>query len=242
MSNEFIKTRWQLIKGRKYRDYFIIALGELILLVFGIFIALQIDNWNQERQERKIIDAYLVKICKDLQTDIQSIEELMENRKQALIYTDSIWSYYGDGYVANSDLFEKGYHSLFLETRFHPNTSAYESLKNSGFLKDLENLEIEEQLNQYYILIENISFVEDKFVNMTQTVENSLILKGFYFDWDQIFNWQNRDSAIYFLQSKYPEYHSAFVQARAFQRELIANYKDLILKGNETLGLINRGV
>ena len=176
MSIEFFKTRWQLIKGRKYRDYATIALGELILLVFGIFIALQIDNWNQERQEKKIIDAYLVLIYKDLQADIQSIEELMEDRKQALIYTDSILSYYRKGYIANSNLFQIGYSSLFRENRFHPNTNAFESLKYSGFMKDLENLEIEEQLNKYYKLIENISFVEDKFINMTQPVENSLVL------------------------------------------------------------------
>ena len=80
----------------------IAPLGELFLLVFGIFIALQIDNWNQERQEKKIIDAYLVLISKDLQSDINSIQELMETRKQALIYTDSILSYYRNDYIVNS--------------------------------------------------------------------------------------------------------------------------------------------
>jgi len=243
MSNEFFKTRWQLVKGRKYRDYITIALGELILLVFGIFIALQIDNWNQDRQEKKIIDAYLVLISKDLQSDIQSIEELMENRKQALIYTDSILSYYRNGYIANSKLFERGYFSLFIETRFHPNTTAFESLKNSGFMKNLENLEIEEQLNQYHQLIENISFVEDKFINMTQPVENSLVLKGFYSEYNQIFKWQNRDSVIFTIQSmnKYPEFEAAFIKAKMFQEELINNYKGLLLNGHETLKLINNG-
>ena len=53
---------------------------------------------------KDIIDAYLVLIYKDLQADIQSIEELMEDRKQALIYTDSILSYYRKGYIANSNL------------------------------------------------------------------------------------------------------------------------------------------
>ena len=243
MSNEFFKTRWQLVKRRKYRDYITIALGELILLVFGIFIALQIDNWNQDRQEKKIIDAYLVLISKDLQSDIQSIEELMENRKQALIYTDSILSYYRNGYIANSKLFERGYFSLFIETRFHPNTTAFESLKNSGFMKNLENLEIEEQLNQYHQLIENISFVEDKFINMTQPVENSLVLKGFYSEYNQIFKWQNRDSVIFTIQSmnKYPEFEAAFIKAKMFQEELINNYKGLLLNGHETLKLINNG-
>ena len=244
MSNEFFKTRWQFIKGRNYRSYATIALGELILLVLGIFIALQIDNWNQERQEKKIIDAYLVLICKDLKADIQSIEELMENRKQALMYTDSILSYYRNSYITDSKLFERGFFSLFIETRFHPNTSAFESLKNSGFIKDLENLEVEEQLNQYYQLIENISFVEDKFINMTQPLEHSLVLKGFYSEYSQIFKWQNRDTVIFTIKSmkKYPEIEAAFIKAKMFQEELIGNYENLLLKGDETLVLMNNGV
>ena len=145
MSKEFFKTRRQLFKERKYRDYVTIAIGELMLLVIGIFIALQIDNWNQERQEKKTIDAYLVLIRKDLQADILNIEKLMEIRIQALSHTDSILSYFRSGFIANSKLFERGYFSLFIETRFQPNTSAFESLKNSGYMKDLENLEIEEQ-------------------------------------------------------------------------------------------------
>ena len=242
MSNDILKTRWQIVKGRKYRDYITLALGELILIITGIFIALQIENWNQERQEKNIIDAYLVLISKDLQTDIQSIDELLEKRKQALIYSDSILAYYGNGYISNSELFEEGYASLFIETRFHPNTSAFESLKNSGFLKDLENLELEEQFDQYNKLVENISFVEDKFINMIQTVENSLLLKGFFSEWDQIFNWQNRHTVIFTLQSKYPEYQSAFHSGSAFQKELIENYQGLLLKGEETLKMIKNGV
>jgi len=242
MSNEFFKTRWQFIKSRNYRDYFKVALGELLLLVLGILIALQIDNWNQERQEKKIIDAYLVIICKDLQADIQSIKELMEDRMQALIYTDSILSYFINGHIANSELFRRGYLSLFIEKRFHPNTNAFESLKNSGFMKDLENLEIEEQLSQYYKLVENISFVEDKFVNMTQTVENSLILKGFSSEWNQISISQNRNKGIFILQSKYPEFEGAFINGKVYQQELINNYKELLLKGDETLEMINNGV
>ena len=77
---------------------------------------------------------------------------------------------------------------------------------------------------------------------MTQTVENSLILKGFYSEWNQIFNWQNRDKVIFTLQSKYPEYEAAFIQGKAFQKELIDNYKGLLLKGDEILELLNNGV
>jgi len=148
MSSAFFRIRQNLIKERKYREYVSIAVGEMLLIVIGILLALQIDNWNQVRQENKIIEAYLKKICNDIQTDIQSIEGMLTDRKQSLIYTDSVLAYYSKGHIADSKLFEKGYFGLFIETKFQPNISAYESLKNSGFMKDLENLKIEEQLNK----------------------------------------------------------------------------------------------
>ena len=77
---------------------------------------------------------------------------------------------------------------------------------------------------------------------MIQTVENSLLLKGFFSEWDQIFNWQNRHTVIFTLQSKYPEYQSAFHSGSAFQKELIENYQGLLLKGEETLKMIKNGV
>ena len=238
MSNAFFRFKQNLILGKKYREYFTIALGEMILIVIGILLALQIDNWNQRRQEEKIIDGYLMKITKELQTDLQSIELLLESRKQALIYTDSVLTYFRRGHISDAKIFENGYYSLFIETEFYPNKSAYESLKNSGYIKDLENMEFIEQLNQYYQLIENISFVEGKFNNMTQPVEISLAEKGFYNEF-----WNNTDTVIFTIQSlkKYPEYEATFIRAKIFQMELIENYEGLIDKGKETVELIYNG-
>jgi hypothetical protein len=238
MSSAFIKAKHNLILNRKYREYISIALGEMVLIVLGILLALQIDNWNQSRQERKIIDGYLTKINKELQTDIQNIEALLESRKQALVYTDSVLTYFRRGHISDAEIFEKGHYSLFIETQFYPNKSAYESLKNSGYMKDLKNMEFIEQLNQYYQLIENISFVEGKFNNITQPVEISLAEKGFYNEY-----WNNTDTIIFTIQSmnKYPEYEATFIRAKMFQEELVQNYEGLIDKGKETVELIDNG-
>jgi len=241
MSNTFLRIRQNLIRERKYREYVSIVVGEMLLIVIGIFLALQIDNWNQLRQENRIIEAYLGKIYNDIQTDIQSIEELSADREQTLIYTDSVLAYYDNGYIADSKLFEKGYKGLFVEKKFHPNRSAYESLKNSGFIKDLENLAIEEKLNKYYHIIEDVSFVEDKFNGITQPVEISMGEKGFYSEFKEIFSWNHMDTVIFTIQSmdKYPECEATFIHAKMFLEELILDYQGILEKGKEILDLID---
>ena len=49
----FRKIRYDLMNQSKTAKYFKYALGEIILVVIGILIALQINNWNQHQQQKK---------------------------------------------------------------------------------------------------------------------------------------------------------------------------------------------
>lgn len=48
----FRKIRQNLISEGKTANYIIYAIGEIILIVFGILIALQINNWNELRKQK----------------------------------------------------------------------------------------------------------------------------------------------------------------------------------------------
>jgi len=71
-------------KGRKYVWY---AFGEVLLLVIGILIALQINNWNENRLDRKQEYQYLVRLREDLQFEIGLMTDAIryaENRIAAV--------------------------------------------------------------------------------------------------------------------------------------------------------------
>lgn len=40
--------------GENSRSFWTFAIGEFVLVFLGILIALQVDNWNQERKDRKL--------------------------------------------------------------------------------------------------------------------------------------------------------------------------------------------
>ena len=58
----FRKIRFELLGENKTRHYVLYAIGEIVLVVIGILIALQIDNWNQSRKDDNALKEYLVKI------------------------------------------------------------------------------------------------------------------------------------------------------------------------------------
>ena len=54
----FRKIRFNLIGTKETGKYFKYAIGEIILVVIGILIALQVNNWNENRIEHNRIKKY----------------------------------------------------------------------------------------------------------------------------------------------------------------------------------------
>lgn len=81
----FRLIRKKLIEEDNMRKYFFYALGEILLVVIGILIALQINNWNNARLERIEERALLQNLKTDFQRDIKTFEQLNERRNQHLI-------------------------------------------------------------------------------------------------------------------------------------------------------------
>ena len=61
MLNFFRKIRRQLANENKFQKYFRYAIGEIVLVVLGILIALQINNWNEHRKKMYNLNRQLSK-------------------------------------------------------------------------------------------------------------------------------------------------------------------------------------
>ena len=63
----FRKIRYRLAKDNQFLKYSRYAIGEIVLVVVGILIALYINNWNEERKDKKLVRLYL----KELQIEFK---------------------------------------------------------------------------------------------------------------------------------------------------------------------------
>ncbi|MEA3460898.1 MAG: hypothetical protein U9R49_03390, partial [Bacteroidota bacterium] len=61
------------VKKRK-RNFWLYSVGEFVLIFLGILIALQVDNWNQVRQERKLERVLLSEMRSNLKATQEDIE------------------------------------------------------------------------------------------------------------------------------------------------------------------------
>lgn len=70
----FRSIRQQLLMKNKTRQYFKYAIGEIILVMVGILLALQVNNWNQKRVERNEIQAKFLRVLEEIDITKRSID------------------------------------------------------------------------------------------------------------------------------------------------------------------------
>ncbi|MEM5566903.1 DUF6090 family protein [Psychroserpens sp. AS72] len=73
------KTSKPALPTSRYLKY---AIGEIVLVVIGILIALQIDNWNNRRLEQQTLNNTYAIIAEDLKNDIDDIDSILKAKKE----------------------------------------------------------------------------------------------------------------------------------------------------------------
>ena len=76
----FRKIRQKLLSKNKFGKYLTYAIGEIVLVVIGILIALSINNWNQNRVDKKSESRYLNDIKKEIQNNNSVLDFYTKNR------------------------------------------------------------------------------------------------------------------------------------------------------------------
>jgi hypothetical protein len=116
----------------KFGKYLTYAIGEIILVVIGILIALSINNWNENRKSEAKKQDYYVQLLDDLNSDIIStqntIEEFSNHQEK---YYDYINSYDNEGLTPVKAYEQISKLSLISNPPIF-NTNTIESLQNSG--------------------------------------------------------------------------------------------------------------
>ena len=74
---KFFRTiRQKMITEGKFSKYILYAIGEIVLVVIGILIALSINNWNEKRKDNILKQTFLLKLKSNLQDDISKFKEV----------------------------------------------------------------------------------------------------------------------------------------------------------------------
>lgn len=153
----FRNIRKKLAAENKAQAYLRYAIGEIVLVVIGILIALQINNWNETRKFNSLKKVYIERLIDDLKQDTSQINTLIVKTidKQNIIETviNELDSGIKNESLTNAviDYLKSGWNML----DFTPSSNTYSDLSQTGNMSVFRNAELTDRIKQYYIMIED---------------------------------------------------------------------------------------
>ena len=136
----FRKIRQKLIDEGNLKKYLIYGFGEILLVVIGILIALQINNASENRKSLNKSHQIIREIKRNAQSNIQHLENQIEEEENVIIAIDIIMDN-----ITNTKIYNDSLDQYFLSCFYWPTTSwklsGYETLKSYGIdIIDSESL------------------------------------------------------------------------------------------------------
>ena len=161
----FRKIRQNLLSEGKTGKYLKYAIGEIILVVIGILIALQLNNLNENKKNDVFEKEILSQIQENLKNDRLGLKKIEVNFSKAISSSDNILNAKVSQQTEDSIKIWLG--AIIQFDRFQPLTNAYEVLKSNG-LDRISNKQLRFLLGRYYDdeafrMIKSINDIEDTF-------------------------------------------------------------------------------
>jgi hypothetical protein len=248
----FRKIRQRLLTENKFSKYLIYGIGEIVLVVIGILIALQINNWNQSKQEKTSLSEYLTSIAQNIKVDIENLEYIKTTRENTvarvprmtftLLYSDFLDRKdvkFGSEVLSTISNFEY----------FNADLSGFESIKNSGYLSKLKGKDLENLIYRYYNLVQEISTKEKDFNEILRNTFSDFSRQGFkkliYINYpDYIGDEKELAELQPYLREIlfHPSALSLYNQTTNKAPELIIKYDNLNIIGSEIVRMIENNI
>jgi len=152
MIPSYRKIRKKLADDNHFLKYSRYAIGEIILVVVGILIAIQINNWNNLNEKNKLKNVYLNRLISDIRSDtaniafIRSELEINQTVIQALIAKINLNTDLEELDTLYSNYLERGW----IISEFVPTSNTYIDLSQTGNMNIFNNPDLVDEIIQYY--------------------------------------------------------------------------------------------
>lgn len=161
----FRRIRQRLLAENKFSKYLFYAIGEIILVVVGILIALKVNNWNQDRKAGLEEQMMLINLRQEFQLSLEELKKKNFQRNKVLESNYSLTEIILDKDFSNTiridSLLEK---SIFVPT-YNGKSGALDLTINSGKFNLLKNETLKEKLLAWPSRVENT--IEDEAIHVS---------------------------------------------------------------------------
>ncbi|WP_370476985.1 DUF6090 family protein [Tamlana flava] len=148
----FRRIRLNLLSEGKTGKYLKYAIGEIILVVIGILIALQVNNWNNKRIDNKLEKEYLSRLISELNSDIEYFKDLQSSFKAKQERMDRILGIWKSQnlFIEDSIQYINDFISAGDISPWYNEPTTWTQLIQTGDLKIIKNQKVVDSLFSFY--------------------------------------------------------------------------------------------
>ena len=173
--------RQQLLTQNRFSKYMLYAIGEIILVVIGILLALKVNNWNEKQNNLKYEQSILQELKKEFENNLAQLEQKRFMRKD-LVMGSTQWLI---NLIDNQDLIvdlDTIHHHLsrtLIVPSYDPMISITTELINSGNLRLIQNEELRTKLTNWPNMATDFVRDEDEFITYMYEYYMMFLVKNY---------------------------------------------------------------
>jgi hypothetical protein len=179
----FRKIRQKLLAENKFTKYLLYAIGEIVLVMLGILLALQVNNANEGRKNRALEKAYLSDIHQDFIDNKNQFEERLQSFRNQFQIADSLCRQVFPITDNNWKDVKKIYGRVFLSYTFDPNRSSIIAIVSSGRSDIIQNDSLKKMILAWNDRYEDYKEGEDELLNSRDIWINIEINEPYFDDY-----------------------------------------------------------
>ncbi|MFN1835247.1 DUF6090 family protein [Balneola sp. MJW-20] len=147
----FRRIREKLIASGSVTKYLLYAMGEILLVVIGILIALQINNWNESRKQRIAEQDFIAGVKFDLTQDQQYIQLILDTSEKKLKLFDLLEEQAVELYENDRAKLDSLFNAYFVPSRtFYPISGSFQSAVSGNEISKFKNKEFTSAATRLY--------------------------------------------------------------------------------------------
>ncbi|MAZ72724.1 MAG: hypothetical protein CMC70_06220 [Flavobacteriaceae bacterium] len=177
----FRKVRQRLLIESKFSKYLLYAIGEIVLVVIGILIALQINNFNNSRQETKIERSYLLSLQTEYENNLEKINSSLQANKERVNAVEDMLTLFDANVLdtisdkAISDIL----YSVFSgDATYQPSKGVSTDIISSGNLNVIKNKKLRQRLASFESKLDFLKLMRNSITDLKSKLKNQLNKNG----------------------------------------------------------------
>ena len=177
----FSKIRYKLAAKNSVAKYMRYAIGEIILVVIGILIALSINNWNGQKKQQKIEQEYLLSLQSEFNTNLDKINFSIAENETIINGINGLLNLFDNEVldtVSNKYLNET-FRSVFgSQMQFKPSTGVLNDIISSGNLNLIANQKLRQRLASFESSLEFLKLQENNTLTIKKNMKSIIYKEG----------------------------------------------------------------